>query len=167
MREKLAVIREYNLQKNNALKTSLSIVKAKPSCAEDVDLHDLLEASNIVHEKGWNSYQVIRRAVVDLFLFGDEGSGYEGRPVGGGCGTCSCLETSCRGSTGGSFTKLSSKPCLTSLYLMTKAADKKDRRPAGGGCGTCSCRGTSCRGSAAPPAPATAPPDFLSTCWCG
>ena len=33
MQEKLAVIREYNLQKNNVLKASIAIVRTEPSCA--------------------------------------------------------------------------------------------------------------------------------------
>ena len=52
MRDKLAVIREYNLQKNNVLKASIAIVRTKPSCAEDVDIHDLLVAANADRVKG-------------------------------------------------------------------------------------------------------------------
>ena len=53
---KLAVIREHNLQKNNVLKASLSITRMSPSCAEDVNIKDLLKADNADREKEWNSY---------------------------------------------------------------------------------------------------------------
>ena len=59
VKEKLSIVRKYNLQKNNVLKVSLSISKSETSCAEDVDLRDLIKAANIDREKGWNSYQII------------------------------------------------------------------------------------------------------------
>lgn len=66
MREKLAIIREHNLRKNNVLKASLAITRTAPSCAEDVDINDLLKAANGDREKGWNSYQVIQVSCVLL-----------------------------------------------------------------------------------------------------
>ena len=63
MREKLAVISEYNLQKKNVLKASLSIIRTASSCTEDVDIKDLcnrIKAANIDREKGWNSHEVIQ-----------------------------------------------------------------------------------------------------------
>ena len=60
MREKLAVIREHNLQKNTVPKALLYIIRTEPSCAEDVDITDLLQAANADREKGWNSHQVIQ-----------------------------------------------------------------------------------------------------------
>ena len=64
IREKLTVIREHNLQKNNVLKASLAITRTEPSCAEDVDITDLLQAANADREKGWTSHQVIQVRIV-------------------------------------------------------------------------------------------------------
>ena len=52
MCEKLAVIREHNLRKNNVLKALLAITRTAPSCAEDVDIKDLLKAANADRDKG-------------------------------------------------------------------------------------------------------------------
>ena len=59
VQEKLAVSCKYNLQKIDVLKALLAIVRTEPSCAEDVDIHDLLTAINAERDKGWNSTKVI------------------------------------------------------------------------------------------------------------
>ena len=63
MRQKLTVISEYNIQKKNVLKASLTIIRTASSCAEDVDIKDLcnqIKAANVDREKGWNSHEVIQ-----------------------------------------------------------------------------------------------------------
>ena len=52
IREKLSIIREYSLQKNNVIKALLSISKLESSCAEDVNLYDLIKGANVDYEKG-------------------------------------------------------------------------------------------------------------------
>ena len=69
MREKPTFIREHTLQKNNVRKASLAITRTVPSCAEDVDITDLLQATNADHEKGWNSPEVIQVSTLSKFRF--------------------------------------------------------------------------------------------------
>ena len=64
MREKMAIIRGYDRQKDNVLKSLLSAPNLEQVCVKDVNIHDIIQAVNADREKRWNYYRVIQVSCV-------------------------------------------------------------------------------------------------------